>query len=115
VVADFYDIKTPLLPHRLVVNSIGDCDAADGEGYPGLSLRYRVMMVGGRLYPLHLAISRQWKIHYFSADMRDRAEHRAEEAKFLADMPGVLDARAWRRWYGCQTRSVSIMGVSTSA
>jgi CheY-like chemotaxis protein len=47
-----------------------------------------------REYPLHLAISKQWKIHYFSADMRDRAEHRAEEAKFLADMPGVLGARA---------------------
>jgi hypothetical protein len=53
-----------------------------------------VMMVGGRLYPLHLAISKQWKIHYFSADMRDRAEHREEEAKFLADMPGVLGAKA---------------------
>ena len=28
VVADFYDTKTPLPPHRLVVNGIGDCDAA---------------------------------------------------------------------------------------
>ena len=46
------------------------------------------------LYPLHLAISKQWKIHYFSADMRDRPEHREEEAKFLADMPGVLGAKA---------------------
>ncbi len=56
--------------------------------------KYRVMMVGGKLYPLHLAISKQWKIHYFSADMRDHAEHRAEEAKFLADMAGVLGAHA---------------------
>jgi hypothetical protein len=52
------------------------------------------MMVGGRLYPLHLAISKQWKVHYFSADMRDHPEHREEEAKFLADMPGVLGAKA---------------------
>jgi hypothetical protein len=44
--------------------------------------------------PLHLAISSDWKIHYFSADMRDRAEHRAEEANFLADMPGVLGPKA---------------------
>jgi len=213
VVADFYDTKTPLPPHRLVVNGIGDCDAAapallaaeallaftsgpvlnhpravgatgrcqnagrwrklpgvitpvtvtfpyaslagpdgasalaardftfplllrtpgfhggqhfvrvesaavlterlaelrgsgdalaeilaieylDARGSDGWVRKYRVMMVGGRLYPLHLAISKQWKIHYFSADMRDRADHRAEEAKFLADMPGVLDARA---------------------
>jgi hypothetical protein len=208
VVADFYDTKTPLPPHRLVINGIGDCDAAapavlaaeallafttgpvlnypravgatgrcenarrwqrlpgvitpvtvtfpynllagtngasalaardftfplllrtpgfhggqhfvrvesaavlaerlaelrgfggataeliaieylDARGADGWVRKYRVMMVGGKLYPLHLAISEQWKIHYFSADMRDRAEHRAEEAKFLSDMPGV--------------------------
>jgi aromatic-L-amino-acid decarboxylase len=56
--------------------------------------KYRVMMVDGKLYPLHLAISKQWKIHYFSADMRDHPEHRAEEANFLADMAGVLGAHA---------------------
>ena len=28
VVADFYDRKTPLPRHRLVVNGIGDCDVA---------------------------------------------------------------------------------------
>jgi len=66
----------------------------DARGADGWVRKYRVMMVGGRLYPLHLAISKQWKIHYFSADMRDRAEHREEEAKFLADMPGVLGAKA---------------------
>jgi hypothetical protein len=66
----------------------------DARGADGWVRKYRVMMVGGQLYPLHLAISQQWKIHYFSADMRDRAEHRAEEAKFLADMPGVLGAKA---------------------
>jgi hypothetical protein len=52
------------------------------------------MIVGGGLYPLHLAISKRWKVHYFSADMRDRAEHREEEAKFLVDMPRVLGAKA---------------------
>jgi glutathione synthase/RimK-type ligase-like ATP-grasp enzyme len=66
----------------------------DARGADGQFRKYRVMIVGGRLYPLHLAISRNWKIHYFSADMADRPEHRAEEAKFLADMPGVLGAKA---------------------
>jgi glutathione synthase/RimK-type ligase-like ATP-grasp enzyme len=66
----------------------------DARGADGSARKYRVMMVGGRLYPLHLAISKEWKIHYFSAEMRDRAEHRAEEAKFLADMPGVLGTNA---------------------
>jgi hypothetical protein len=66
----------------------------DARGADGWVRKYRVMMVGGRLYPLHLAISKQWKVHYFSADMRDHPEHREEEAKFLADMPGVLGANA---------------------
>jgi aromatic-L-amino-acid/L-tryptophan decarboxylase len=66
----------------------------DARGADNWVRKYRVMMVGGKLYPLHLAISKQWKIHYFSADMRDHAEHRAEEAKFLADMAGVLGAHA---------------------
>ncbi len=66
----------------------------DARGTDNLARKYRVMLVGGKLYPLHLAIAKQWKIHYFSADMRDCPEHRAEEAKFLADMPGVLGAYA---------------------
>jgi len=56
--------------------------------------KYRVMMVDGRLYPLHLAISRAWKVHYFSADMAESAAHRAEEAAFLSDMQAVLGPRA---------------------
>ena len=63
------------------------------RGDDGMFRKYRTIIVGGRLYPLHLAIARQWKVHYFSADMRDRPEHRAEEAAFLADMPGTLGAK----------------------
>ena len=56
--------------------------------------KYRVMMIGGWLYPLHLAISEHWKIHYITADMAENAGHRAEEARFLEDMPGVLGPHA---------------------
>jgi hypothetical protein len=52
------------------------------------------MMIGGWLYPLHLAISRHWKIHYVTADMADDAAHRAEESKFLQHMAEVLGPRA---------------------
>ena len=38
--------------------------------------KYRVMMIGGKLYPLHAAISENWKVHYFSADMENNAAHR---------------------------------------
>jgi tetratricopeptide (TPR) repeat protein len=66
----------------------------DARGRNGKARKYRVMMVDGRLYPLHVAISRSWKIHYFSAEMAECAEHRAEDAAFLNDMVGVLGARA---------------------
>jgi hypothetical protein len=54
------------------------------------------MMIDGALYPLHLAISQSWKVHYFTSDMADQPGHRAEEAKFLEDMPGVLGPKAMR-------------------
>jgi hypothetical protein len=66
----------------------------DARGADGLHRKYRVMMIGGWLYPLHLAISGNWKIHYVTADMAESAQHRAEEARFLEDMPGVLGAHA---------------------
>ena len=56
--------------------------------------KYRVMLIDGKLYPLHKAISDHWKVHYFSAQMADNPEHRAEELAFLEDMPGVLGPRA---------------------
>lgn len=66
----------------------------DARGADGCHRKYRVMMIDGELYPLHLAISQHWKIHYFSADMADKPDHRAEEALFLNDMPTVLGPRA---------------------
>lgn len=69
---------------------IEQLDARDGEGY---FRKFRVMIVDGRLYPLHLAISQHWKVHYFTADMARSAEHRAKEAEFLQNMNGVIGAR----------------------
>jgi len=57
----------------------------DARGADGKFRKVRMLFVDGDLYPVHLAISRNWKVHYFSADMRDVPEHRAEEARFLAD------------------------------
>jgi tetratricopeptide (TPR) repeat protein/glutathione synthase/RimK-type ligase-like ATP-grasp enzyme len=66
----------------------------DARGMDGNARKYRVMMIGGRIYPLHLAISRKWKVHYFTADMADQPDHRLEEARFLADMPAVVGDKA---------------------
>jgi Flp pilus assembly protein TadD/glutathione synthase/RimK-type ligase-like ATP-grasp enzyme len=78
------------LPGRdLLVIQYLDARASDGK-----VRKYRVMMIDGELYPLHLAISSHWKVHYFTAEMSHHPEYRAEEAGFLENMPTVLDSRA---------------------
>jgi Flp pilus assembly protein TadD len=67
---------------------------ADLRGADGKVRKYRAMFVGGTIYPLHLAISTEWKVHYFSADMAEDAAHRAEDAAFLTDMPRAIGSAA---------------------
>jgi glutathione synthase/RimK-type ligase-like ATP-grasp enzyme len=66
----------------------------DARGKDGNARKYRVMMIGGKLFPLHLAISRNWKVHYFTSDMADQPDHRTEEMTFLEDMGAVLGDKA---------------------
>jgi tetratricopeptide (TPR) repeat protein len=66
----------------------------DARNRQGDSHKYRVMFVNGALYPLHLAISNHWKVHYFSSGMDGQPEYRAQEAAFLDDMPSVLGVKA---------------------
>jgi tetratricopeptide (TPR) repeat protein len=68
-------------------------DARDDDGK---IRKYRVMMIDGKLYPLHKAVSEKWMVHYYSADMAHSAAHREEDAAFLEDMPGILGPRAIR-------------------
>jgi hypothetical protein len=65
------------------------------RGPDGTFRKYRIITVNGKIYPLHLAISNDWKVHYFSADMTDNAPHRAEEATFLEDPRAAIGARAY--------------------
>jgi hypothetical protein len=72
----------------------------DARGQDGKARKYRIMFIDGVAYPLHLAISSDWKVHYFSADMAREERFREEERRFLNDMPGVLGARAMRALEG---------------
>jgi TPR repeat len=65
----------------------------DARGADGMSRKYRVMFIDGVLYPLHLAISSDWKVHYFSAAMATQQHFRDEERRFLEDMAGTLGPR----------------------
>jgi glutathione synthase/RimK-type ligase-like ATP-grasp enzyme len=75
----------------------------NARGADGKVRKYRVMMIDGQLYPLHVAISSQWKIHYFTAEMAEQAVNRAEDAEFLENMPGVLGPRAMEALARIQT------------
>ena len=95
------DDSTALAREAAALPGLGRNDAEilameylDARGTDGCARKYRVMFVNGGLYPLHLAISPAWKVHYFSADLADRPDHRAEEAHFLTNMAAVLGAPA---------------------
>lgn len=75
---------------ELLAIAFVDVRAADGK-----YRKYRALFVDGALYPLHVAVARDWMVHYFTAAMDDAA-HRAEEAAFLADMPGTIGPEAVR-------------------
>ena len=62
----------------------------DTRGEDGKYRKFRAMLVDDGLYPLHLAVSQDWKVHYFTAGMADQPAHRAEDAAFLADMEAVI-------------------------
>jgi glutathione synthase/RimK-type ligase-like ATP-grasp enzyme len=88
--ADLSAAVTELRGSGSAVGELLAIEYLDARGADHQARKYRVMMIGGQLYPLHLAISSHWKIHYFSADMTDRPDNRAEEAEFLGNMPAAL-------------------------
>lgn len=74
-------------------------NALDADGY---FRKYRVMFIDGKMYPLHLALSKSWKVHYFSAAMKDSPLNRAKEQFFLEHMPEALGASAIHALEGVQ-------------
>ncbi|MBD8871277.1 hypothetical protein [Rhodanobacter sp. DHB23] len=62
----------------------------DASSTDGKIRKYRVMMIDHALYPLHAAVSHDWKVHYFSADMAGSAAHRSEDERFITAMEQVL-------------------------
>lgn len=69
---------------------IEELDARDREGF---FRKYRVMIIDRKIYPLHLALSHHWKVHYFRADMANSPDNRWHDAAFLNDMASVVGAR----------------------
>lgn len=63
-------------------------DYASADGY---FRKYRLVFVDGVPFPVHLAISPNWMIHYYNAPMAEHQWMRDEEAAFLEDPRGAFD------------------------
>ncbi len=62
----------------------------DARGADGLIRKYRVMVIDGKFYPAHAAVSPDWKVHFFTSGAPDSPASRAEDRAFLQAMPEVL-------------------------
>ncbi len=69
---------------------IEQLDARDGDGF---YRKCRVMIIDRKIYPLHLAVSRHWKVHYFRADMADSPGNCVHDAAFLDDVASAVGSR----------------------
>lgn len=49
----------------------------------GLFRKYRIVLIDGRPYASHMALSDHWMIHYLNGGMAESAEKRTEEARFM--------------------------------
>ena len=55
----------------------------DYRGADDLFRKFRIVLIAGRPFVCHMAISEHWMIHYLNAGMAESAEKRAEEARFM--------------------------------
>jgi hypothetical protein len=62
----------------------------DYRNADGFYRKYRIVFVDGVAYPVHLAISPRWMIHYYNAPMAENAWMRDEEHAFMRDMSSVF-------------------------
>ncbi len=68
------------------------CSAfVDYRSADGFYRKYRIAFVDGVPYPVHLAISPRWMIHYYNAEMAENAWMRDEEHAFMRDIDSVFD------------------------
>jgi len=65
----------------------------DYSGPDGFFRKYRVVVIDGRPFACHMAISTHWMIHYVNADMDADAWKRQEEARFMAGFDAGFAAR----------------------
>lgn len=64
----------------------------DYRSADGFYRKYRVVIVDGKPYPYHLALSPEWMVHYIKTPTASVDWMRAEEERFLREPAGVFPA-----------------------
>ncbi|MGA7594510.1 MAG: RimK family alpha-L-glutamate ligase [Gallionella sp.] len=59
----------------------------------GLFRKFRIVLIDGKPYAVHMGVSDHWMIHYVNAGMAESDEKRAEEARFMAEFDTVFAPR----------------------
>ena len=67
----------------------------DTRDAAGRYRKYRMLMIDGALVPLHLAVARNWMVHYFASDNAVRGESRDLEKAYLANPRAHLGEGAY--------------------
>lgn len=65
----------------------------DYSGPDGLFRKHRIVVVEGRPFVCHMAVSPRWMVHYLNADMLENPANREEEARFFASFDEDFAAR----------------------
>ena len=55
--------------------------------------KYRIVLVDGKAYPCHMAISDQWDVWYMNANMTESEAKRLEEAEFMDTFDSTFNKR----------------------
>ncbi|HLJ22381.1 MAG TPA: hypothetical protein VKU84_19390 [Stellaceae bacterium] len=76
----------------------------DYRSADGLFRKYRVALVDGRPFASHMGVSQHWMIHYLNAGMRESAEKRAEEARWMAEFDQAFAPRHARAFEALNER-----------
>jgi tetratricopeptide (TPR) repeat protein len=81
----------------------------------GLVRKYRVMSIGGQLFPAHAAVARDWKVHFFTSTAPEHTSARDEDRNFPENMERVLGPRAKEALRGIQAAmALDYFGVDFS-
>ncbi len=86
--ARYLDGDADAAGHDFVISPFVDYVSSDRQ-----YRKYRVAFVGGRPFPVHMALSARWMVHYLNGDMTDRPDNRAEEQRFFDEFESGFGKR----------------------